>query len=267
GLSNDLYFGERYEYGRNEVEWLMRDLKLPSSYFKGKQILEVGPGRDLSFALIMAGLGALTVGVEKYRPGWISGWHDDFIDVICRRAPEDFPDFNEVPLRHCQSLGAFDPAVIDFKQVAMEDFPADQKERFDIVCSLAVLEHVVSPEIVVKHIFNATKPGGFGLHGIDFRDHREFTTPHEFLLMSDEAFEAKAEKEGRYWFGNRLPASGFLRLWQEAGFKNIHHFCNMEIDEEYLQDFISRLRPSKSKYRNRSEEDLRAISVIYSMQR
>ena len=68
--SNELYFGERYAYSRDQVAQLLARLNFASGDLRGKRVLEVGPGRDMGFALILAGLGATTVGVEKYKPGW-----------------------------------------------------------------------------------------------------------------------------------------------------------------------------------------------------
>jgi hypothetical protein len=41
-----------------------------------------------------------------------------------------------------------------------------------------------------------------GIHIIDFRDHRDFAAPLEFLLLDEHGFEAALEGKDRYWFGN-----------------------------------------------------------------
>ena len=131
----------------------------------------------MGFALILAGLGATTVGVEKYKPGWTEDWHSPFIDVICRRAPEDFAEFDPTPLRRCQAQNGFDPSCIAHRQTCMEDFAANASERLDITCSQAALEQVGSPKAVLDNLYLATEPGGWGVHAIDFRDHRDFAPP------------------------------------------------------------------------------------------
>lgn len=42
----------------------------------------------------------------------------------------------------------------------------------DVVFTNSVLEHVPDMVSVLAECARITKPGGFGLHGIDFRDHR-----------------------------------------------------------------------------------------------
>jgi len=266
--SNELYFGERYAYSRDQVAQLLARLNLAPGDLRGKRVLEVGPGRDMGFALILAGLGAATVGVEKYKPGWTEDWHSPFIDVICRRASEDFAGFDPAPLLRCQALNGFDPFWIAHRQASMEDFAADGSERFDITCSQAALEHVGRPKVVLDNLCLATQPGGTGVHAIDFRDHRDFAAPLEFLLLDERGFEAALDGRDPYWFGNPLRFAAWLRLWRNAGFKDVEYVVDtLTIDETYLRHFLPRLRRCGSPYRDTPEDDLRPLGAQFIIQR
>jgi SAM-dependent methyltransferase len=267
-LSNAFYFGERYEYSRAQVAQLMTGLDLTPGDIRGKRLLEIGPGRDMGFALIMAGLGARTVGVEKYKPGWIEDWHVPFIDEICRRAPDDFSDFDPAPLRRCQRGNGLDPAWIEHWQTAMEDFPKDDSEGFDLTCSQAALEHVGQPEIVLRNLYQATKPAGSGLHVIDLRDHRDFAAPLEFLLLDETGFTAALAGQERHWFGNPLRLSAWQQLWRGAGFSDVQcTSAQPTVDEGYLRAFLPRLRGSRSHFRDTPEGDLRPLGAQFVLRR
>jgi len=82
-----------------------------------------------------------------------------------------------------------------------------------------------------------------GIHVIDFRDHRDFAAPLEFLLLDEHGFEAALEGKDRYWFGNPLRLGAWLKLWRNAGFNDIEHLVDAPIaDEAYLHNFLPRLR-------------------------
>jgi glycosyltransferase involved in cell wall biosynthesis/SAM-dependent methyltransferase len=267
-MSDELYFAERYAYSRGQVSQLLARLSLTPAHLRGKRVLEVGPGRDMGFALILAGLGAVTVGVEKYKPGWTKDWHSPFIDAICRHAAEDFDGFDPAPLRRCQAINEFDPSCIAHHRTSLEDFSLIGSEAFDITCSQAVLEHVGNPELALNNLLLATRLGGMGLHVIDFRDHRDFAAPLEFLLLDEPGFAAALEGKAPHWFGNPSRFGAWLRLWRNAGFTDVEHVVDTPtIDETYLRHFLPRLRRCVSPYRDTSEDDLRPLGAQFIVQR
>jgi ubiquinone/menaquinone biosynthesis C-methylase UbiE len=73
---------------------------------------------------------------------------------------------------------------------------------FDCVISNAVLEHVYEPVAVAASLARVTRPGGHNFHQIDFRDHKDFRHPLEFLLFGTRDYRDEFErtKSGR---GNR----------------------------------------------------------------
>jgi SAM-dependent methyltransferase len=246
------------------VAQLLAQLNLAPGDLQGKRVLEVGPGRDMGFALILAGLGAATVGVEKYKPGWTEEWHSPFIDVICRYAPKDFAGFDPAPLRRCQAMNGFDPSRIAHRQTSMEEFSSIGSETFDITCSQAALEHVGNPELVLDNLYLATRPGGVGVHAIDFRDHRDFAAPLEFLLLDEQGFETALEGKDPYWFGNPLRLAAWLQLWRDAGFKDIECVVDTPTtDDAYLRHFLPRLRCCSSPYRDTPEADLKPLGAQF----
>jgi Methyltransferase domain len=267
-LSNDLYFAGRYAYSRDQAAQLLARLQLAPGDLKGARVLEVGPGRDMGFALIMAGLGAAIVEVERYKPGWAEDWHSPFIDAICRQAPEDFPGFDPAPLHRCQAMNGLDPACIVHYQTSMEDFAALGAGSFDITCSQAALEHVGNPQTAIGNLFAATRSSGLGFHAIDFRDHRDFAAPLEFLLLDQHGFAAALDRKDPHWFGNPLRFGAWLQLWRTAGFGDIETIIDATtVDPAYLRGFLPRLRLCQSPFRNVPEDDLKPLGALFIVRR
>lgn len=266
--SDDLYFSDRFTYCLNQVKSILYALNKKAAEIRGLRVLEIGPGQDLGIALIMSGLGATTVGVEKYLTNWSKDWHAPFIETICKNATEHFPSFDPTPLHHCLKEGGFATSYIQQLAVAMEDFDPTLFEPFDISYSLAALEHVSDAKTVTQKLFQATRAGGKGYHAIDFRDHRDFTRPLEFYLLDDEEFRKQSAQCLTYNFGSRVPASHFTRLFKEAGFSRVNcTFHGSPLNEDYLQDFLPRIRASTSRFKDISEEDMRMTSAYYILEK
>ena len=223
----------------------------------------------MGFALILAGRSERRPSASRStNRGWTEDWHSPFINVICQHARDDFAGFNPAPLRRCQAMNGFDPFCIAHHQVSMENFSSIGSEVFDITCSQAVLEHVGDPERALDNLYLATRPGGMGVHVIDFRDHRNFAAPLEFLLLDEQGFAAALERKDPYWFGNPLRIGAWLQLWRNAGFRAIEHVFDVPtVDETYLREFLPRLRRCPSRYRNIPEEDLQPLGAQFVVRR
>jgi SAM-dependent methyltransferase len=99
----------------------------------------------------------------------------------------------------------------------------DVSDKVDFIHSTSVLEHVMQPEEVAAKMSSILPPGGLMFHSIDFRDHRNFSTPLEFLKLTPEEYVPIASE-------NRLRASQWLSLIKENGF---------EILEQYNQFWLA----------------------------
>lgn len=84
----------------------------------------------------------------------------------------------------------------------------------DVVFSMAVLEHVDRPAEVVAKCYALLRPGGWCLHAVDLRDHRDFSRPLEFLKLTPEQYRAATGDSE-----NRVRAGEWLDLFRAAGFE------------------------------------------------
>lgn len=135
--------------------------------------------------LVMAGTGIAPV--ERFKAILSDEWHDG-VPVRALR-PEHFSNHSPVP---AQNLDLPDGSV-------------------DICFSVSVLEHVDRPREVIATLHRMLRPGGLCVHTIDLRDHRDFHRPLAFLAEADYPQACGTE--------NRLRASDFIALFQDAGFE------------------------------------------------
>jgi ubiquinone/menaquinone biosynthesis C-methylase UbiE len=125
-----------------------------------------------------------------------------------------------------------------------EDMRSIATGSFDAIFSNATLEHFYDLPAVARELYRVTKLNGLSRHQIDFRDHRDFSRPLEFLLDDDDGFEL-ALKGNRWMQGNRLRPSEVIRVFYEAGFQLLEIQPNTTAEMAYLADFVPRLRAAK----------------------
>jgi hypothetical protein len=127
----------------------------------------------------------------------------------------------------------------------------------------AVLEHLFDIESAFHHLYRITKPGGIGIHQVDFRDHLDYARPLEHLLLDDEEFsQVVSSKHGER--GNRYRPQEMRQLFETGGFEVKVFQPNIFATDGYLRDFLGGLRQAAtSRYRDYPAEDLRVLSGLF----
>jgi hypothetical protein len=217
----------------------------------GLNICELGPGINFGPQLILASHGASLTVVDRFLAPWDDNYHPQFYQALLRKW--DGP--NKV-LQAVVESNSYS-GLINTLEVPAEKICGSQ---FDLVISNAVLEHVYDAETVCKSLSKITRAGGYNSHQIDFRDHRDFTKPHEFLLMDENQFSEEAGVKNLQ-FGNRVRKSEWTSMFQKYGFEIIRVHNDQPVELDYLTDFLPKLRSSVSKYKNVDNEDLKYIGA------
>lgn len=229
--------------------------------FRGRRVLEIGPGREMGAALLMAGLGAKVVCLENHHRGWQPEWHAPFVERLLRLVPSlPFP-IDETPLRRSLEIGAFDTAILTLLDIALEDLPDSYAGFADIFVSHSVFEHFEDSAAAMAKLRMACAPGAVGAHRVDFRDHHENQKPLEFLLLGDREYDADCGAY-RYGRGNRMRLHEYRRLL-ESLFDEMSFMQELAIDEQYLSDFLPRLRASGTRFADLAKDDLRALGGVF----
>ncbi len=226
---------------------------------QGKKILEIGPGTNLGLILALACHGAQALVADRFLVPWDPDYHPRFYGLLRDRLLSRWPDIDPTPLDMILAQGGYPPESVVLHPQSLEELSDIPDHSLDVVISNAVLEHLYDLKPAFAYLARITKPGGLGLHTVDFRDHRDFSRPLEYLLFGDKEF-AKQFKGCRGEFGNRYRPQEMSQLLEQVGFaiKDLQPITLVE--DEYLAEFLERLRQApKSRYRDYPVEDLRLM--------
>ena len=237
----------------------------PSS-LKGKTVLEVGPGVNYGTAMILACHGARVTVVDRFLPTWDDFYHPRFYSRLRDWIGANLPGADVSPLDNLLAHGWHCPEVIGSQPAALEDLSSLPEAGMDAVLSNAVFEHLFDPKAAAKSLAHASRPGALGLHQVDFRDHRSFERPLEFLLMSDSDFDREFdERHGEC--GNRWRPSEMAALFEKVGFRVIEFKPTIFAEDDYVEELVPRLRAAEqSRYRDSDIDQLRVVSGLFTLQ-
>lgn len=222
----------------------------------GRTILELGPGHNFGAVVVLACHGAIPIVADRFLVEWDPEYHRRFYGAL-RSALASKIDV--VPLDRLIEADQHIPDVIQVVNSSAEDLAAIPDQSVDMVFSNAVFEHLASPRIAFAHLYRVTRPGGFGFHQVDFRDHRDFSRPLEYLLLNDAQFAKMfAERHGEC--GQQTRPLEMARMLLESGFEVLAFDPNIEAEEKYLDNFMPRLAQADTRYRDWPRSALKIVS-------
>jgi len=228
------------------------------AWLLGKDVMEIGPGFHHGVSLILACFGARMTVCDRFPPAWQPAYHPAFYALLLERLPGEFPGIDRRPLEAIRRDGSSIKDHVTELGMAVERIPRSLRNRFDAIFSNAVLEHLFLPSRAIRRLALITRPGGLGFHQIDFRDHRDFSRPLEYLLLDRIHFWKTF-----YWShgecGNRLRPAEFTRLFARSGFTLQTFEVNLSADAAYKKSFIPKLRSAPSIYARWPEAELTTL--------
>lgn len=256
---------EDADYGFRVLSGYLRGLGVESGAVRplaGLRVMEIGPGHSMASPLLLACAGARVSIVDPYPPPWVTRYHARVTRALLERVVDQHPELDPAPLVTVGRAKAFVPDVVEVIARGIED-PALEADPFDAVVSNAALEHVTNVQVAAGNIARLTAPAGLGFHQIDFRDHRDFQRPLEYLTISREAL-ARLIADTHAECGNGARSDEFLTAFARAGFEVTTYTTTMTADEAYLRDLRPRLHPDFAAI---PEEQLRCLSGSVSLRR
>jgi len=241
------------DVGRNILSWLKEFGEV-----RGKVILEIGPGINFGPILFLACYGAIPIVSDRFLAPWDAEYHPEFYRRLRDEIRRQHPELDLGPIDSMLDSGTYPPDVLSRVEVGVESLSLDS-DSVDIVVSNAVLEHLEDHAQAFFQLYRITKPGGWGVHQVDFRYHRSFDRPLEHLLLSPSDFERAAGAFRDY--GTYLRPFDMADLFRATGFEVRELRPNLFASPEYLQDILSRLR--KARYRATSTRKLRILGGLF----
>lgn len=221
----------------------------------GARVLEIGPGTDFGAALILASHGADVAIADRFVAPWDVSYHS----ALYRRMLERW-EGPDAALR--QAADGVCPLTIIHRSSEEIADVSGLADAFNLVLSTAVLEHVSDAGASCRGLAAVTAPGGFNVHQVDFRDHDNFDRPLEFLCEANQSFAEKFEARLAET-GNRVRPTELVEFFREAGLDLVEPLYPTErASDDYLAEFLPRLRASPSRYAQWPVEDLKVTAAI-----
>ncbi len=212
------------------------------AYLTGKTILEIGPGQDFGIPLVLMGFGvSKAVLIDRFFCEWDEKFHPEYYRRLLKKAETRYPGIEFEDLKNVIKNNRHTAERLQLLAAGLENVAAIPDASVDISYSNACFEHLADAPVAIKELGRITKQGGLGFHQIDFRDHRNFEKPLEFLAMPDWIFK-RTFVLSKHFLGNRYRSSHFARFFGESGFQ--HSFSpELFAEPAYLDDILNRANP------------------------
>ncbi len=240
--------------------------QISGTTLNGKDVLEIGPGCDYAWALVMACLGANCSVVDPFVPVWSDEYHPQFFKALSKRLHTLPRIVTVAPIERLLEERDIKSSGLTFFADTAEELKAPSN-TYDFVLSVSVGEHFYDIQAAFRELARVTRTGGYGFHSIDLRDHRDFSRPLEYLLVSDADFWKEFVLRHAEC-GNRHRANEFLDAFRQSGFEVVTNEAIGSFDARYLEDFIPRLRKDgHDRYRLHSVSDLLPLGMMVKMRK
>jgi SAM-dependent methyltransferase len=243
-----------------------------------RAVLELGPGVNLGALFCFVASGARKAAGVDVAPlpaapfsfyetlrdyvmavegfAWWRAWTTHSPSLASFPSVASFPDANKIFAR------------IDFRSgITSEALPFGEM-AFDLIYSVAALEHVADPRGTVAEMWRTLLPGGLAVHEIDLK-HHGCADPLKFLEWDEVEWRGRARPYGADLslegilngaftgevFCNRLRQSDWIAAFSEAGF-------NVEAVEPVIILDAAQVRPERfiPAFRSRPLDDLRTLA-------
>jgi SAM-dependent methyltransferase len=249
------------QVGRGYRDTLRR--LLPS--LAGATVLEIGPGSNFGAALFLGAFGARPVVADRFLSRWNAPYHPEFYAELRETLARSEPEADLRGIDAMLRANNYPKDVIGRIESPLETLPC-ASNSIDAVISNAVLEHVYGVPAAAAQLYRITRPGGIGLHQVDFRDHRDFDRPLEYLLLGEDDF-ARLFTRSHGECGNRWRGPEFHAALAQVGFEVLRFDANVFSRPEYVQQLLPRLAAAPSRYAGLRGEELHVLSGQFQLRK
>lgn len=259
-LDRDAFFAAHARRALSIVTGWLQALPGGLQALHGRTVMEIGPGPDMGTLVLLVALGARRViALDPYRPSWRPDWHPYLMTALGQEAmrlglPVDRAVFKRA------ARGGAEAVNIAYTGRGIENLPPEWCDTADVMLSHAVLEHFGQPQAAATMMAAAARPGAVAVHDVDFRDHRNFDRPLEFLLLDDAAWE-QANDGVQFRHGNRVRLPEWSALLAEAGWQVLSQTVTDPVDPAYLADLAPRLRACGTRFAGLPDDQLTCASA------
>lgn len=193
---------ERVAYSRIAFGVLRQHPDLEQDSVAGLRVLELGPGEDLCVALRFLAAGAASVAcIDRFLfhvdPAWERALYRALLEDLDAQGRQRLSD---VLSPDGELIGERSRLEV-VRGVGIEEGAERFGDHsFDLIVSVAVLEHVYDLEAALRAMDSLLVPGGLMVHQVDLRDHGMFSNggrhPLEFLTLGERTYRLMTSHTG-----------------------------------------------------------------------
>lgn len=228
------------------------------------QLLELGPGRHFGTPLVLHAFGARVAVLDKYLADWDEVYHPRFYRFMREALAEQLPNRDWSAVDRIIAAADHLPDIVAQDRTDLAHPPSGYPDAsFDVIVSNAVLEHVGDVPKTAAEMARLTRAGGINIHQVDFRDHRDFEHPLEFLTMADDAYQ-KLFDETMNGNGNRVRPENMGDDFRTVGFDVGRFDANIWAEADHIAAVRPRLQPQ---FAALSDETLAVVSGRFFLKR
>jgi SAM-dependent methyltransferase len=211
---------DRVAYSRTIFELFCGTSGLSREQLLGLRVLELGPGEDLGVALRFVAAGAAKVScIDRFEfhvdPEWEREVYRLLLDDVDAPGRERLAELlarDGIPDPASPRLEVVHGAGIEAGAEHLQD------GGFDLIGSVAVLEHVYDLPAALRAMDELLAPDGIMVHQVDLRDHGMFSGggrhPLEFLTLGEGVYRLMTSHTGA---PNRERIGTYRELLDELG--------------------------------------------------
>jgi SAM-dependent methyltransferase len=231
------------EYARRCADDYLRYAGVEEGFLDGRRVLELGPGDSVATAICLLARGAArVVSVEAFDPVM-----DERRNAgLYRTLLDSFPEAARARAERGLRLGIDGTIELDpdrlllLRGTRIEDAArALGGERFDVVLSRAVLEHVDEVDRAWDAMVDLLDPPGAMWHKVDLRHHGYFAHLHpcHFLTVSDRPWRWMSSPDPTL---NRCRVDTYRGL-AAASFEQVRLLITHVLDGDEIQPHVDRV--------------------------
>ena len=182
----------------------------------GKDVLEMGPGDHLATGLTFLALGARSyTALDRFPGAYSSPNAKSWYHLVRNNFERQFKS----PWPRSLTLDNFPEASSQVRTLPVSIEQLGDCGNFDLVCSLAVGEHVSNVDAFAAANKHLLRPAGRALHYVDFGGHiweRDPKDPLMFMRIPRWLWTAMGSNRG---YPNRVPFAEFTSKLKGAGLR------------------------------------------------
>lgn len=235
----------------------------PTELFRGKTVIELGPGDNLGVGLLALAHGATRhVAFDRYgilrQDAWARALYTQLLERLPKVARASLEERRIIDESGLPRLGDQLAYTVDFGGAER----LLGSSAADLIISRAVLEHVHDLGQVLVQCGHALRRGGSMIHKADLRDHGfRVSHPLDFLRPSPSLYRWMTSARGVH---NRARRSDYLALLAQNGFELVRMREEHDLSPAIAEEIRPRLAHA---FRSRPVSDLTCTVLFFASAR